>query len=203
MENRQSSPDSALPAIKPEVPLIPPREKNSNRLFSVEAEAEENWLYVKSPREVHGSRGPHSIEELRYLYRMGEISDGTLVWTEGQSRWQMISAIPPLKYKLVTLPEIPSKKATELEINSSNPIPPAATEAIALAAQPLKDINKFSVSFACSRCGQPAEGHAMGHAEQNPDLIMLRKEIKFNIKHVGEIVPGFLWVGNHASARER
>ncbi len=138
---------------------------------------------------------------MRELYRMGEIGDSTLVWKDGEPKWSSIKNVPRLRYNLLTLPEIPSKK--EFQIDSSNPIAPAVNETVALACEPLNDINKFNVSLFCSRCGAPAYGHAPGHAEQQLDMAQHSAEIGFTIKHVSEIIPGFLWVGNQASSRPR
>ena len=190
------------------MPLIPPK-LGSSKMSILSAPTtsteEENWMYVMSPREVHGAKGPHSSEEMRFLYRMGDIGESTLVWTEGQKKWEKIENLPKLRYKLMTLPEIPSKKASSLEMSTANPILPMPAEDTALAATPLASIDKFHIAHCCSRCGAVAHGSAEGHAEQAPDLNKYGpgKEIGFNIKFVAEIVPGFLWIGNQAASRTK
>ena len=191
------------------MPLIPPKlGSNKVSLADIPAtpvEETENWMYVMSPREVHGAKGPHSVEEMRFLYRMGDISDTTLVWKEGQKKWEKIEKIPHFRLKLLTLPEIPSKKASELEMSTTNPVLPVPNLDTALACTKLDIIDKFHIAHCCSRCGAVAYGHADGHAEQLPDLNKYGpgKEIGFNIKFVAEIVPGFLWIGNQAASRTK
>jgi hypothetical protein len=59
----------SLPAIaaKTSIPLIPPKQKGFDlSSININAKSEEVWMYVKSPREIHGSQGPHSVEV--YIY---------------------------------------------------------------------------------------------------------------------------------------
>ena len=58
--------EKILPVIatKAVIPLIPPKQKGFD-VFSIDLNAntsDEVWMYVKSPREIHGSQGPHSVE---------------------------------------------------------------------------------------------------------------------------------------------
>jgi hypothetical protein len=206
-ETSFSLPQIGSSSPRQKMPLIPPKIGASKLSASTsqstsQAVVEENWMYVMSPREVHGAKGPFPVDDMRYLYRMGEISDSTLVWTEGQPKWEKIGQVAKLKYQLITLPEIPSKKASELQITMDNPIPPSPTKEEALACEKMENVNKFHLANSCSRCGSVAVGHAVGQAEQLPDLSLIAgNAINFNIKFVSEIIPGFLWIGNHAASR--
>lgn len=62
------------------------------------------WYYLKK----HQSLGPHTLAELRLLYDDGEVSDETLVWTEGSPNWAKISDAIKLS-KIVRPPPLPGQ----------------------------------------------------------------------------------------------
>ena len=48
------------------------------------------WYYADSQRERHG---PIEAEQLREIFRAGQIDLSTLVWREGMQQWQPLSAV--------------------------------------------------------------------------------------------------------------
>ena len=86
-----------IPKLK--FPLIPPKKKTKDPpILSIDVEDDALlWYYVESPREIKGTSGPFSVNNLRDLYKIGDISDNTLVWKDGLNKWELLKDLPTLK----------------------------------------------------------------------------------------------------------
>ena len=188
-----------LPQLK--LPLIPPKPKHEEvKAFDFSKDDDsENWYYVKSPREIHGAQGPLPVSELRSLYRVGDIGDNTLMWEEQLEEWSLLKDLSTLRHKLVFLPLIPPRLGSSFEDTMINPImnPPAVQ-----IASTFKETKDYIVSCACSRCGSFAANHVQEAENILPAFGFIRSAIG-NTKEAGEVIPGFLYVGNSTSSKPR
>lgn len=179
---RSTSPESSLTVVSPAkpYPVIPPKRISRQESLPPEENADDNWFYVKSPREEHGAVGPYTIDELRIFKQSGDVKDSTLMWQPGQRVWQQLRTLPALKSSLLVLPPIPSKNDESANVNTEAPILDAPSFELIQACQKLIDSNQFSPSRSCFRCGSVAEGHVPEVGEQRPDLLLLRHPIGKN-----------------------
>ncbi len=196
------------------LPLIPPKNMAEEITIPPDPETVPSWFAVLSPREKGGLRtthGPYTVPQMKDLYRTGTVKDSTLVWHEGDKNWQQVLFQRYLRPKLLQMPIVPAafmhsakeepeeeKKVEGFSKSTFNPILDIPS------AEELKNIEMlrgFEVTNYCSRCGAFAAEHMASIGEQIPDLSMLRNESKLMSTCSNELLPGFLWIGNQASAK--
>jgi hypothetical protein len=157
---------------------------------------------VLSPRDKRGICGPFSVPQLRRMYKSGEISNTTLFWAEGEEDWQQLMYQRTLKPKVLQLPVLPPKVGTfNAERAVYDPI---------VAAPPVEqleeaeDLAGFDITKSCFKCGSMAVAHIRSAiaSKPPPDLFKGRTEIG-TTEFTAEILPGLLWVGQAAAAKQR
>lgn len=172
----------------PSMPVIPPvTVHNAPSVPSLETDDKLEWFVVLSPRETKGVSGPLSVFDLKQLYKYGEIHDTSLVWREGHKTWQRISEINYIRYKMISMPLVPSKTI-------SFPVLPPRSK--------IPNFKRFccdSMTRHCSVCGNVAIGHTPDKGEQVPVYALTTVG---STSVASEVIPGFLWIGNAASAKK-
>ena len=160
-----------------------------------------NRFIVQSPRE-QGTAGPFSIPQLRRMYKSGEIKNTTLFWAEGESDWQQLMYQRTLKPKLLQLPVLPPRVGTyNAERAVYDPVIQAPPLEILDSAEELKG---FDITKCCFKCGSMAIAHIPSATTQikPPDLFKGREEVG-TTDNTAEILPGLLWIGSAAAAKQR
>lgn len=184
----------SLPALN--IPIVPPRVESTCEL-PIDTEDRPNWFYVKSPREEHGVVGPVKVEEIRVLYKYGDVTDHTLVWEQSQDGWHQIQNLPTLRHKIVSLPLIPPKLFKTFQDDLVNPLSDLPTKEVASS---FGKIPYYRVNSICSRCSNFSATHV---EPLNPHMLpqlTLRQEVGSS-KEATEILRGFLFIGNSSSAK--
>ena len=183
-------------------PAIPPKLTAQNITEPEEPDQVPSWYIVLSPRETRGTAGPFSIPQLRRMYKSGEVHNNTLFWAEGEQEWQQLVYHRTLKPKLLQLPILPPKVGTyNAELAVYDPVIKGPADEMLDNAQ---ELTGFDITKTCFKCGSMAVAHipdAMSHARA-PDLFKGRQE-GGSTEHTSEILPGFLWVGSSAAAKQR
>jgi hypothetical protein len=180
------------------MPLVPPKLTETVNVVLKSAEAP-SWYVVLSPRETRGISGPLSVAQLKQMYKVGEITDGTLVWQEGESNWQQLVHHSFLRSQLIYLPVLPPRVGSyNAELALFDPIIDIPCQ-VAEQVVPLEEV---SATKACQQCGNIATMNCLGVGEQMPDLFKCRNEVGTN-EYASEILPGFLWVGSAQAVKYR
>ena len=178
-------------SLSKDMPLLPPTRMHETmaKIPALNFDNKSEWFVVLSPREEKGVVGPKSINELRLMYKYGDIKDSTLVWREGEPNWDRLMNVGHVRFRVIQLPQVPAKSVS----NGSE---------MKLLSENMATFKKFvdqPLSRVCSVCGNLAAGHTAGVGEQMP---------YYTLQPVGsstvasEVIPGFLWVGNAASAKQ-
>lgn len=193
----------AVPALSAsKFPAIPPKLTAQNTTEPTDPDENESWYVVLSPRETRGTTGPFSIPQLQRMYKSGEVTNTTLFWAEGELEWQQLMYQRTLKPKLLQLPIFPPKVGTyNAELAVYDPVVKGPAIETLDEAEVLPG---FDITKSCFKCGSMAVAHipnAMSHARA-PDLFKGRQE-GGSTEHTSEILPGFLWVGSAAAAKQR
>lgn len=187
---------------KSKFPAIPPKLSSHNNTTPQDPDEKESWFVVLSPRETRGTSGPYSVPQLRQMYKSGEVKNTTLFWAEGEQDWQQLMYQRTLKPKLLQLPILPPKVGTyNAELAVYDPI---------VQAPPIELLDKaemltgFDITKCCYKCGSMAVAHIPSATDHipKPDLFKGREE-GGTTDNTAEILPGFLWVGSSASAKQR
>jgi len=191
------------PAPPPsQFPAIPPKLTAQNITEPSDPDETASWYIVLSPRETRGTTGPFSVPQLQRMYKSGEVTNTTLFWAEGEQEWQQLMYQRTLKPKLLQLPILPPKVGTyNAELAVYDPVVKAPAHEILDAAEELPG---FDITKSCFKCGSMAVAHipsAIGNAKA-PDLFKGRQE-GGSTEHTSEILPGFLWIGSSAAAKQR
>mgnify|MGYP006080630991 CR=1 FL=1 len=84
-----------------DIPVIPPRGINSGFSHPEDHKTRALWFRIMSPREIKGIDGPYSEEELKHLYKKGELNDDTMMWSEGQRDWEQLLFLKELRPRLL------------------------------------------------------------------------------------------------------
>lgn len=187
---------------KSKFPAIPPKLSSHDNTAPQEPDEKESWYAVLSPRETRGTCGPFSIPQLRQMYKSGEVKNTTLFWAEGEQDWQQLMYQHILKPKLLQLPILPPKVGTyNAELAVYDPIVKAPPFELLDQAEQLKG---FDITKCCFKCGSMAVAHILTATDHvsKPDLFKGREE-GGNTDCTAEILPGFLWVGSAAAAKQR
>lgn len=190
-------------ALSAKVPLLPPRlPTRTQSLAAPSAEERAAWFVVLSPRETRGLAGPFSVPQLRQMFRGGELTDGTLVWREGEAEgWRQLVHQPLLRSRLVDLPVIPARRTGQFNaaLGVFDPSPVLPDQRTRDGATGFAHLD---TTRSCSFCGAIATAHLPTHGESLPDLYKCREEVG-TTEFASEILPGFLWVGEAKAARHR
>lgn len=194
-------------ALSAKVPLLPPRlPTRTQSLAAPSAEERAAWFVVLSPRETRGLAGPFSVPQLRQMFRGGELTDGTLVWREGEAEgWRQLVHQPLLRSRLVDLPVIPARRTGQFNaaLGVFDPSPVLPDQRTRDGATGFAHLD---TTRSCSFCGAIATAHThthtATHGESLPDLYKCREEVG-TTEFASEILPGFLWVGEAKAARHR
>lgn len=183
-------------------PAIPPKLTAQNITEPEEPDDVATWYIVLSPRESRGTAGPFSIPQLQRMYKSGEVHNNTLFWAEGEQEWQQLVYHRTLKPKLLQIPILPPKVGTyNAELAVYDPVIKGPADEMLDNAQ---ELTGFDITKSCFKCGSMAIAHipdAISHARA-PDLFKGRQE-GGSTEHTSEILPGFLWVGSSAAAKQR
>ena len=106
-------------------PPMPPKEMDTAG-FVVPTDTKEKymWFRILEPRETRGFDGPYNEEDLRQMYKKGEINDETMLWAEGRRDWEQLLYMDDLRPRLIQVPLIPVRisKGKTLENEAFNPI---------------------------------------------------------------------------------
>lgn len=180
-------------------PLIPPK-KTSNDPPSLSVDKEDTvptWYIVQSPREIKGTAGPFSVEELRNLYQIGDLTDNTLVWKDGLEKWELLKDLTTLRHRMVYIPIVPPRLGSTFEDALINPImnPPPSH-----VASNFERIHECRVDNVCSRCGSFASTHIYDSENKLPAFGFIRSEVG-SCREASEVIPGFLFIGNSSSSK--
>lgn len=200
--------DSLATGNKDKVPPMPPKEL-ATAGFSLPPEIKDKymWFRILEPRETRGFDGPYNEEDLRFMYKKGEIDDETMLWAEGRRDWEQLLYMDDLRPRLLQVPLIPPRisKGTDLEHEAFNPILTAPKKDDASGAKPLDpflNVHAMEPRFCCSRCGSQAVGHMAGVGEAKIDMVGLREGYTIqNAQMASEVVPGIIWCGNSSAAK--
>lgn len=181
------------------LPAIPPKKITLNN--NLNNENNENWYFVRSPREEYGAQGPHTINELKQFKKIGILKDSTLMWKDGLKLWLPLGSLTTLKNNLIKLPPVPDRK-TEQAIYDPVALPPTREQII--SCEKLDLTSKWMVSRFCSKCGNTAVGHLRNTIQEQdiPELTPLRRTIG-SYQNASEIIPGLLWIGNSSTGRSK
>ena len=137
------------------------------------------------------------------MYKYGDISEGTLLWQQGQLNdigheiWLPLGEIITLKYKVVNVPELPGKIEESSTSKKKNPIPTPVGDAARASIRPLDD---FSINRSCARCGGVADPFIPLRLDKEnreiiPEMSQLRSAAG-STKAASETIPGYLWIGD-------
>jgi hypothetical protein len=175
-----------------DIPLIPPRaHDNFQDIPILNFDDKEEWFVVLSPRETRGVSGPKAINDLRQMYKYGEISDSTLIWREGQDNWERLQNVNHVRFRIIQTPLVPAKAV-------------AASGHLEALGDHFASFRRFvsdqPISRYCCVCGNIAAGHTAGVGEQIPNFSTYAPVGSTAV--ASEIIPGFLWIGNAASAKQ-
>lgn len=136
------------------------------------------------------------------MYKSGEVTDTTLFWAEGEDDWHQLMYQKTLKPKVLQLPVLPPKVGTfNAERAVYDPITqPPPVEQLDQA----EDLKGFDITKCCFKCGSMAVAHIPTAVANKPppDLFKGRYEVG-TTEFTAEILPGLLWVGQAASAKQR
>lgn len=188
----------ALETRSASMPLIPPRTTPTVNTVMKSSE-DPSWFVVISPRETRGLAGPLSVAQLKQMYKVGEVTDRTLVWQEGESNWQQLVHHSFLRSQLMYLPILPPRVGTyNAELAIFDPIIDVPVK----AAESLVPLTEVTASKACKQCGNIAVVHSASLGEQIPDLFRCRAEVGTN-EYASEVLPGFLWIGSAQAVKHR
>lgn len=189
---------SSQPPRVATMPLIPPRTTPTVNTVMKSSE-DPSWFVVISPRETRGLAGPLSIAQLKQMYKVGEITDRTLVWQEGEINWQQLVHHSFLRSQLIYLPILPPRVGNyNAELAVFDPI----VDVPAQAAESLVPLEQVRIEEACKQCGNIAAFHCSKLGEQIPDLFKCRTEVGTN-EYASEVLPGLLWVGSSQAVKHR
>eukprot|EP00981_Chlorochromonas_danica_P009016 scaffold2421_cov171-Ochromonas_danica.AAC.6 len=195
-ENSTAS-SSAVPRSAT-MPLIPPRTTPTVNTLLKSSE-EPSWFVVISPRETRGLAGPLSVAQLKQMYKVGEITDRTLVWQEGEINWQQLVHHSFLRSQLIYLPLLPPRVGNyNAELSIFDPI----VDVPMTAAENLLPLEETNTTKACVQCGNLATVHNPTFNETIPDLFRCRQEVGTN-EYASEVLPGFLWIGSSQAVKHR
>jgi Ran GTPase-activating protein (RanGAP) involved in mRNA processing and transport len=191
--------DDPIEQMRKKVPVIPP--KNQTKPFELPEDIKDRavWFRVLSPRERRGTDGPYSEEDLKHMFRKGDLPDSTLLWKEGQDDWEQLMYLTELRPKLLSMPFVPPSLGEKTDHETFNPILALPTKAEASGAAALDSI---PLNKCCTRCGHVAIGHMPGVGENKPDMVGLRSSISYPNKDMAsEVVPGIIWCGNASASK--
>ena len=185
------------------MPIIPPR--LTQPLHDMRHEDDKpSWYCVISPRETRGLAGPFSVLQLKQMFRVGTVTDKTLVWREGEDDWMQLINQNLLRSQLINLPIMPPRIGKyNAELAVFDPVlelPPTS-----LREEHSKHFKELETTRDCYFCGGMALYHlppGIGITEQMPDLYKTREEVG-TTEFASEILPGFLWVGTSKASKHR
>mmetsp|Transcript_31069 Transcript_31069/g.52476 ORF Transcript_31069/g.52476 Transcript_31069/m.52476 type:complete len:1178 (+) Transcript_31069:63-3596(+) len=186
--------------LEPKFPVIPARDSANHNKNPPDPDMSENWFMVLSPRDTKGIVGPYSVQKLRQMYKSGEVSTTTLFWQEGEKEWKQLQYQRVLKPKLLSLPSLPPTVGVyNAELAVYDPVVKAPDPDLIKTSEEVKG---FDITKACHRCGSMAVAHIPTEKGAVPDLFKCREEGGIT-EFTSEILPGFLWVGSSAAAKQR
>ena len=207
-------------------PVIPPRGMSEIFKLPDDPAQEESWFRVLTPREIKGIDGPYSEQELREMYKTGQLKDTTLMWREGERDWKQLLFLKELRPRLLPMPSVPPRiggdddafadrkddededdakgdKATleekrKKEAAAYNPIVKLPTGNEIENIAPLYSIPLTNL---CTRCGAFAVGHLAGVGRNEVDMVSLRRMRDFPKDLVSEVIPGLVYIGHSGAAK--
>jgi len=189
-------------ASKSIAPVIPPRGQHNGFSLPIDDREKSRWFRILSPREIKGIDGPYTESELKLMYRQRELTDTTMMWTEGQKDWEQLLFMKELRPRLLPKPMLPPKQGDDSIGKGKDTYNPITTLPDKLDAMNAEAFDSLPMSRHCSRCGAIAVGHMRGVGENTIDMIGLRKSVAFtNEKQASEVVPGLLYCGNASAAK--
>jgi len=201
-------------------PVIPPRGMSEMFKLPEDPATEEMWYRVLTPREIKGIDGPYSENELKDMYKLGQLKDTTMMWKEGERDWKQLLFLKELRPRLIQMPMVPPRvgtldddafadqeedegkfdddKKSAHTATAYNPIInlPTGTE-----IENIKALHSIPLGNLCSRCGAFAVGHLAGVGRNEVDMIMLRRMKDYPKDLVSEVIPGFMYVGHSGAAK--
>ncbi len=194
---------------KKDIPLMPPKNLTSGFVLPQDTKDRHIWFRILEPREHKGFDGPYNEEDLRSMYKKGDIDDNTMLWSEGRRDWEQLLYMNDLRPRLLVVPVLPPRISqavgVDVEHEAFNPILTAPTPGDASGAKPLDpflNASTMNMHTCCSRCGSVAVGHMPGVGEAQVDMIGLRQSLTFQNKDMAsEVVPGIVWCGNASAAK--
>ena len=185
-------------ASKSAAPVIPPKSQHKGFALPEDERDKARWFRILSPRETKGIDGPYCEEELRRMYKLGDIDDNTMFWTEGQTDWEQLLFMTALRPRLIPKPMLPPRPGKEQTAEAYNPITALPDKLDAINAEAFVSMPMHQH---CSRCGTIAVGHMRGIGENQVDMLGLRKTVGGDSKTMSEVVPGLLFVGSSGAAK--
>jgi len=188
-------------ASKSTAPVIPPRGLHTGFSLPVDEREKSRWFRILSPRETKGIDGPYTESELKLMYRQQELTDNTMLWTEGQKDWEQLLFMSELRPRLLPKPMMPPKQGDDISASAEvfNPIAALPDKLDAMNAEAF---DSLPIHRHCSRCGALAVGHMRGVGENSIDMIGLRKSLSYpDGKMASEVVPGLLYCGNTGASK--
>ena len=198
-------------------PVIPPR--GLTEIFKLPDDPAEDavWFRVLTPREIKGIDGPYSENELKDMYKMGQLKDSTLVWREGEKDWKQVLFQKELRPRLLQLPLLPPRmgssdpfadlpdESAEYKADKQQDVARAYNPIISLPKggeiENLQPLYSIPMNNLCTRCGAFAVGHLAGIGRSEVDMVMLRRIKEYPVDLMSEVIPGFLYIGHAAAAK--
>lgn len=187
--------------IPKSVPVIPPKQLTVNPYAINDFDEKPTWFFVQSPREIYGPVGPFSVPNLKTMYKFGDIRDTTMLWQEGQPGWLQLTQIKELRYKVIQIPDVPSREETYYGTNEE--FDPIKDPLLLELAAKRKNLHEYKASKPCNRCGGVAESYipiSLVEKTYMPDLAGLRTAVG-STKIAAEVIPGYLWIGSKETAK--
>ena len=138
MTHSDSDSEATSNVTKSSAPVIPPRLQNNGFRLPEEDKHKAKWFRILSPRELKGIDGPYSEIELKLMYKKGDLTDSTMIWTEGQTDWEQLLFMKELRPRLVQIPLMPPKLGEDVKADTYNPITTLPSELDAISAKPLE-----------------------------------------------------------------
>ena len=92
---------------KKDIPLMPPKNLTSGFVLPQDTKDRHIWFRILEPREHKGFDGPYNEEDLRSMYKKGDLDDNTMLWSEGRRDWEQLLYMNDLRPRLLVVPVLP------------------------------------------------------------------------------------------------